>query len=104
MHSFPQGDNLRIATPMLAAIKIYSIISALISTTFRFISIFLCYTGCHKYVPFTRFADWRQSSVQQNEIITNMTTAILERLDQAILEVIDSLKLAQQTTAIGALF
>jgi hypothetical protein len=21
------------------------------------------YTGCHKYVPFARLADWRQSSV-----------------------------------------
>jgi hypothetical protein len=29
---------------------------------------------------------------------------ILERLDQAILEVIDSPKLTQQTTAIGTLF
>jgi hypothetical protein len=68
-------------------------------------SVFSIYTGCHKYVPFARFADWRQSSVQQNEIITNMTTAmLLERLDQAILEVIDSPKLTQQTTAIGTLF
>jgi len=33
-----------------------------------------------------------------------MTTAILERFDQAILEVIDSPKLTQQTTAIGTLF
>ena len=34
-----------------------------------------------------------------------MTTAmLLERLDQAILAVIDSPKLTQQTTAIGTLF
>jgi hypothetical protein len=39
------------------------------------------------------------------EIITNMTTAILlERLDQAILEVIDNPEKTQQTAAIGTLF
>jgi hypothetical protein len=33
-----------------------------------------------------------------------MTTAILERLDQAILDVIDNPEKTQQTTAIGLLF
>ena len=33
-----------------------------------------------------------------------MTTAILERLDQAILDVINNLKKVQKTTAIGTLF
>ena len=33
-----------------------------------------------------------------------MTTAILERLDQAILDVIDSPETTQKTTAIGTLF
>jgi hypothetical protein len=43
--------------------------------------------------------------VQQPEIIINMTTAILlERLDQAILEVIDNPEKTQQTTAIETLF
>jgi hypothetical protein len=35
----------------------------------------MIYTGCHKYVPFARFAALRQSSVSQIDIITNMTTA-----------------------------
>lgn len=34
-------------------------------------------TGCHKYVPFARFADWRQSWVSQTEIIVDMTSAML---------------------------
>ena len=43
--------------------------------------------------------------MQKSELIINMTTAILlERLDQAILEVIDNPAKTQQTTAIGSLF
>jgi len=62
------------------------------------------YTGCHKYVPFARFPNRRSGTVQRIEIITNMTTAILERLDQAILAVIDNPEKTQQTAAIGTLF
>jgi hypothetical protein len=62
------------------------------------------YTGCHKYVPLARFPNRRKYSVQRIEIITNMTTAILERLDQAILAVIDNPEKTQQTAAIGTLF
>ncbi len=47
------------------------------------------YTGCHKYVPFARFANRRKYNVQHPEVIVNMTTAILERLDPAILDGID---------------
>ena len=35
------------------------------------------YTGCHKYFPFARFPNRRTCRVQQIEIITNMTTAML---------------------------
>ena len=35
------------------------------------------YTGCHKYVPFARFANRRKCNVQRPEVIINMTTAIL---------------------------
>ena len=62
------------------------------------------YTGCHKYVPFARFPYRRTYRVQRIEIITNMTTAILERLDQAILAVSDNPERTQQTAAIGTLF
>ena len=63
------------------------------------------YTGCHKYVPFAGFPNKRTSSVQRIEIITNMTTAmLLERLDQAILAVIDNPEKTQQTAAIGTVF
>jgi hypothetical protein len=59
------------------------------------------YTGCHKYVPFARFPNRRTFRVQRVEVITNMTTAILlERLDQAILAVIDNPEKIQQTAAI----
>ena len=40
------------------------------------------YTGCHKYVPFARSPNRRKCSVLRIEIITNMTTAILESLYQ----------------------
>jgi len=59
------------------------------------------YTGCHKYVPFARFPIRGTSRVQRVEIITNMTTAILERLDQALLAVMDNPEKTQQTAAIG---
>ena len=62
------------------------------------------YTGCHKYVPFARFLNRRTFRVQRIEIITSMTTAILERLDQAILAVSDNPEMTQQTAAIGTLF
>ena len=63
------------------------------------------YTGCHKYVPLARFPNRRTCRVQRVEIITNMTTAmLLERLDQAILSVIDNPEKTQQTAAIGRLF
>ena len=62
------------------------------------------YTGCHKYVPFAGFPNRRTSIVQRIEIITNMTTAILERLDQAILAVSDNTEMTQQTAAIETLF
>jgi len=42
--------------------------------------------------------------LQPIEIITNMTTAILERLDPAIRAVIDDPEKTQQTAAIGTLF
>ena len=61
------------------------------------------YTGCHKYVPFARFSNRRTCRVQRVEIITNLTTAILERLDQAVLAVIDNPDKAQQTAATGTL-
>jgi hypothetical protein len=65
----------------------------------------ISYTGCHKYVPFARFSNRRTGRVQRIEIITNMTTAmLLERLDQAILAVIDNPEKTQQTAAIGTLF
>jgi hypothetical protein len=54
------------------------------------------YTGCHKYVPFARFANKR--NVCKNE------EKLLERLDQTILDVIDNPEKTQQTTAIGTLF
>ena len=54
------------------------------------------YTGCHKYVPFARFSNKR--NVCKNE------EKLLERLDQAILDVIDNPEKTQQTTAIGTLF
>ncbi len=57
---------------------------------------FMLYTGCHKYVPFARFPNKR--NVCKNE------EKLLERLHQAILEVIDNPQKTQQTTAIGALF
>jgi hypothetical protein len=38
------------------------------------------------------------------KLLQKKTTAILERLDQAILEVIDTPEKTQQTTAIGTLF
>ncbi len=53
------------------------------------------YTGCHKYVPFARFPS---NHVCKNE------EKLLERLDQAILGVIDNPQKTQQTTAIGTLF
>jgi hypothetical protein len=56
----------------------------------------LNYIGCHKYVPFARFPNKR--NVCKNE------EKLLERLDQAILEVIDNPQKTQQTTAIGTLF
>ena len=62
------------------------------------------YTGCHKYVPSARFPNRRTFRAQRIEIITNMTTAILERLDQAILAVSDNPEMTQQTAAIGTLF
>jgi hypothetical protein len=62
------------------------------------------YTGCHKYVPFARFPNRRTCRVQRVEIITNLTTAMLERLDQAVLAVIDNPDKTQQTTATGTLF
>jgi hypothetical protein len=62
------------------------------------------YTGCHKYVLFAGFPDRRTCRVQRVENITNMPTAILERLDQAILAVIDNPEKTQQTAAIGTLF
>jgi hypothetical protein len=65
----------------------------------------LYYTGCHKFVPFARFPNRRTSIAQRIEVITNMTTAmLLERLDQAILAVIDNPEKTQQTAAIGTLF
>jgi hypothetical protein len=54
------------------------------------------YSGCHKYVPFAGFANKR--NVCKNE------EKLLERLDQALLEVIDNPQKTQQTTAIGTLF
>jgi hypothetical protein len=62
------------------------------------------YTGCHKYVPFARFPNRRTCCLQRIEIITSMTTAMLERLDQAILAVIGNPEKIQQTAAIGTLF
>jgi hypothetical protein len=41
------------------------------------IRLVLGYTGCHKYVPFARFAIRATSRVQRVEIIPNMTTAML---------------------------
>ena len=70
----------------------------------RFYISFTLYTGCHKYVPFAGVPNGRTLRVQRIELITNMTTAILERLDQAILEVIDNPEKTQQTAAIGTLF
>jgi hypothetical protein len=58
----------------------------------------------HKYVPLAGFPNRRTCRVQRVEIITNMPTAILERLDQAILAVIDNPEKTQQTAAIGTLF
>ena len=63
------------------------------------------YSGCHKYVPFARFPNRRTCIVQRVEIITNLTTAmLLERLDQAVLAVIDNPDKTQQTAANGTLF
>ncbi len=57
------------------------------------------YTGCHKYVPFARFANRRKYNVQRPEVIVNMTTAILlERLDPAILDGIDYLRRPNKPT------
>jgi hypothetical protein len=57
------------------------------------------YSGCHEYVPFARFPNRREyNHVCKNE------EKLLERLNQAILEVIDNPEKTQQTTAIGTLF
>ena len=62
------------------------------------------YTGCHKYVPFAGFPNRRTCKAKRIEVIANMTTAILERLDQATLAVSDNPEKTQQTAAIGTLF
>jgi hypothetical protein len=54
------------------------------------------YSGCHKYVPFAGFAN--TGNVCKNE------EKLLERLDPAILDLIDNPEKTQQTTAIGTLF